>query len=92
LASCPLLTVAVPFHHRRHTQAMVLHITDYSFGEAGASKLHHQVAFGPALHIAPQWCTEDCQGGRKHANYRLIATITHHGRHASGAGVGGRRG
>lgn len=67
---------------------MVVHIADYSFGEAGASKMHHQVAFGPSLRIQPQWCTDDCVG-RKHASYRLVATITHHGRHASGARVAG---
>jgi hypothetical protein len=62
---------------------MVVHITDYSFGEAGASKAHHQVQFSPSLRILPQWCTEDC-AGRKHSQYRLVATVVHHGRHASG--------
>jgi len=64
-------------------QVLVLHLMRFSFGVQGSSKLHHPVAFGPMLKLKPSWMSEDCPG-RKNAEYKLIATVIHHGRNSTG--------
>jgi hypothetical protein len=66
-------------------QVFLIHIMDYAFGvDDGTSKLHHRMRFGPELRIQPCWVS-DCCPNRRDAKYRLVSTVTHHGRHAAGA-------
>jgi ubiquitin carboxyl-terminal hydrolase 10 len=64
-------------------QILVLHLMRFAFGEQGSAKLHQVVAFAPRLRLKPSWTSEDC-AGRKTAEYRLIATVIHHGRNSTG--------
>lgn len=65
-------------------QVFLVHILDYAFGvDDGTSKLHHRMRFGPELRIQPSWVS-DCCPNRRDARYRLVSTVTHHGRHAAG--------
>ena len=75
-----------------HFQVFLIHIMDYAFGvDDGTSKLHHRMRFGPELRILPQWVS-DCCPNRRDARYRLVSTVTHHGRHAAGTKSGCGRG
>ncbi len=66
------------------TQVFLIHIMDYAFGvDDGTSKLHHRMRFGPELKILPSWMS-DCCPNKRDARYRLVSTVTHHGRHAAG--------
>lgn len=67
-----------------HPQLFLIHIMDYAFGvDDGTSKLHHRMRFGTELRIQPSWVS-DCCPNKRDAKYRLVSTVTHHGRHAAG--------
>lgn len=83
--TCHKVSIRLSCHLTLHPQVFLIHIMDYAFGvDDGTSKLHHRMRFGPELRIQPSWVS-DCCPNRRDAKYRLVSTVTHHGRHAAGA-------
>lgn len=68
-------------------QTLMLHISRFSYDASrnATVKLHQHIAFPAHLKLRPGWLSEDCPDRRgAAAGYKLVASIIHHGRNASG--------
>ncbi|KXZ42153.1 hypothetical protein GPECTOR_194g321 [Gonium pectorale] len=70
----------------RLPECLVLHLKRFTYTAAnggGYTKLHKSVAFGSSLRLEGKVLAEDCPD-RANSEYRLFATVIHHGRSIAG--------
>ncbi len=65
-------------------QVLVLHLMRFEHLRGAASKINKPVAFEAALRLRRPLLGEDSPDCRGSAEYRLVATVSHHGRNAAG--------
>ncbi len=76
----------------RLPQVLVLHLVRFAYGAGSSGKVNKPVAFSSSLRLKPNMLSDDCPDKKAAAQYRLIATVSHHGRTLSGGRRAARRG
>jgi ubiquitin C-terminal hydrolase len=68
----------------RLPQVLVLHLVRFAYGAGSSGKVNKAIAFSSSLRLKPNMLSEDCPDKKGAAQYRLVATVSHHGRTLSG--------
>lgn len=69
----------------RLPEVLLLHLKRFTMTPAGfASKLHKPIAFDSVLRLKRPQLSDDCPDCRGSAEYKLMATVSHHGRNITG--------
>eukprot|EP00798_Chlamydomonas_sp_ICE-L_P001434 gene1434-32807_t len=68
----------------RLPEVLVLHISRFEYRSSGVHKIHKPIDFDFTLRLRKPVLSEDCPDCRGVAEFRLVATVSHHGRNAAG--------
>lgn len=66
-------------------EVLVLHLLRYVYtGATGSTKVHKTLELEPVLKLRRGLLAEDCPDAKSGAEYKLVATVSHHGKSLSG--------